>query len=322
MNDLFLHNSLDTSPVVFSDRILYTPTSFAKTALLYLQEIGSLQAKKPHTSSRTHLSSYLFFCVNSGSGELEYLGKKYRLGRGDCVFINCQLPYSHSTDKNLWSLSWIHFSGITMQAVYQKYQERGGRPVFHPDNFADFQLLHQSLFDFASSVDYIRDMRINSGLNELLVLLMNESWHPAEHPDTDLKKQNLSPIRDYLEAHYTEKIVLNELADQFFISKFYLTRVFKEQFGVSINTYVQNLRITKAKQMLRFTDKKLEDIGYQCGLGAPHYFSRIFKQVEGITPSEFREKWGEAGKQPTENWMEKEKNTARLKKIEEERRGT
>lgn len=47
--------------------------------------------------------------------------------------------------------------------------------------------------------------------------------------------------------------------------------------------------------MLRFTDKKLEDIGYRCGLGAPHYFSRIFRQVEGITPSEFREKWGEAG---------------------------
>ena len=47
-------------------------------------------------------------------------------------------------------------------------------------------------------------------------------------------------------------------ADQFFISKFYLTRVFEEQFGVSINIYVQNLRITKAKQMLRFTDKKLD----------------------------------------------------------------
>ena len=84
---------------------------------------------------------------------------------------------------------------------------------------------------------------------------------------------------------------MDVLANQFFISKFYLTRVFKEQYGVSINTYVQNRRITKAKQMLRFTDKRLEDIGYQCGLGASHYFSRIFKQVEGITPSEFREKW-------------------------------
>ena len=99
------------------------------------------------------------------------------------------------------------------------------------------------------------------------------------------------PIRDYLDAHYTEKLSLDELADQFFISKFYLTRVFKEQFGVSVNTIILNLRITKAKQMLRFTDQKLEDIGYQCGLCAPYYFSRIFNRVTGITPSEFQEKW-------------------------------
>jgi AraC-like DNA-binding protein len=291
MNDLFLHDSADTSPIVSSDRVLYTPTAFAKSALLYLQEIGSLQAEQPHTSSRAHLSSYLFFYVKSGAGELDYQGRKYRLVPGDCVFIDCQQPYSHSTGMDLWSLSWIHFSGVTMQDIYRKYQERGGRPVFRPESVEPFEKLHRSIFDLASSDDYIRDMRINSGLNELLVLLMNESWHPAEHPDAALKKQNLDPIRDYLDVHYTEKVSLDALADQFFISKFYLTRVFKEQYGVSINTYVQNLRITKAKQMLRFTDKRLEDIGYQCGLGAPHYFSRIFKQIEGITPSEFREKW-------------------------------
>lgn len=291
MNDLFLYDSPDASPIVSSDRVLYTPTSFAKSALLYLQEIGRLQAEQPHISSRTHLSSYLFFCVNSGSGELDYQGKKHKLTAGDCVFIDCQQPYSHSTDTDLWALLWIHFSGVTMSDIYRKYQERGGRPVFHPENVAAFTELHKSLFTLASSDDYIRDMRINSGLNELLVLLMNESWHPADRSDAILKKQNLEPIRDYLVTHYTEKVSLDALADQFFISKFYLTRVFKEQYGVSINTYVLNLRITKAKQMLRFTDKKLEDIGYQCGLGAPHYFSRIFKQVEGITPSEFREKW-------------------------------
>ena len=291
MNDLFLHDSPDASPIVSSDRVLYTPTTFAKSALLYLQEIGFLQAKQPHTSSRTHLSSYLFFCVNSGSGELEYQGKRHKLTTGDCVFIDCQQPYSHSTDKDLWSLSWIHFSGVTMQDIYQKYQERGGRPAFHPENITAFTELHKSLFTLASSDDYIRDMRINGSLNELLVLLMKESWHPTECLDTTLKKQNLDPIRNYLDKHYTEKVSLDALADQFFISKFYLTRVLKEQYGASINTYVLNLRITKAKQMLRFTDKKLEDIGYQCGLGAPHYFSRIFKQIEGITPSEFREKW-------------------------------
>ncbi len=255
MNDLFLHDSQDTSPVVSSNRILYTPTSFAKSALLYLQEMGSLQAEQPHTSSRTHISSYLFFCVNSGEGELDYQGKKHKLTAGDCVFIDCQQPYSHSTDTDLWALSWIHFSGVTMQDIYQKYQERGGRPVFHPENITAFTELHESLFTFASSDDYILDMRTDSSLNELLVLLMNESWHPAECSDIVLKKQNLDPIREYLDTHYTEKVSLNASADHFFIRKFYLTRVLKEQYGVSINTYVLNLRITKAKQMLRFTDK-------------------------------------------------------------------
>lgn len=153
MNNLFLHDSLDTSPLVFSDRIFYTPTSFTKTALLYLQEIGSLLEKKPHTSSRTHLSSYLFFCVNSGSGELEYQGKKYKLA-WEAV---CPSTASYLTRivqiKTCGLCPWIHFSGVIMQTIYQKYQERGGRPVFHPDNLADFQLLHQSLFDIASSVD-------------------------------------------------------------------------------------------------------------------------------------------------------------------------
>ena len=119
------------------------------------------------------------------------------------MFIDCQQPYSHSTDADLWSLSWIHFSGVTMQDIYQKYVESGGRPVFHPEEMSSFTELHRSLFSIASSDDYIRDMRINSGLNELLVLLMNESWHPADRSDATLKRQNLVPIRDCLDAHYT-----------------------------------------------------------------------------------------------------------------------
>ena len=89
MDDFFLRD-LGTGPIVSSDRILYTPTAFAKSALLYLQEVGSLKAEKPHTSSRTLLSSYLMFYVKSGAGELEYDVKSYRMGPGDCVFLDCR----------------------------------------------------------------------------------------------------------------------------------------------------------------------------------------------------------------------------------------
>lgn len=275
---------------VISNRILYTPSNFAKTSLAHLQEIGELQAQLPHTSKRNYLDSFLFFIVVSGQGSLDYEGSTIPLSSGDCVFIDCHNPYSHQTSDQLWQLKWIHFYGPNLSNIYQKYRERGGQPAFHPSNLSSFEKIWGELFETAASADHIRDMRINEGIHSLLTLLMEESWHPeTQRPGS--KKQNLLLIKNYLDEHYHQKIPLDFLSEKFFINKFYLTRVFKEQFGVSINNYLLQIRITHAKQMLRFTDQTIEEIGYLCGIGDVHYFSRIFKKVEGISPGEYRKRW-------------------------------
>ena len=92
------------SSSVSSSRIIYTPSTFARTSLLHLQEVGSLQAVCPHISQREDLVSFLCFIVLSGEGELSYEGQTYQLGQGACVFIDCRKAYSHSTSDNLWSL--------------------------------------------------------------------------------------------------------------------------------------------------------------------------------------------------------------------------
>ena len=279
-----------TAYIVSSNRVLYTPSAFARTSLLHLQEIGELQALAPHTSSRSNLQSYLFFTVLSGSGELIYDGKKHDLKKGDMVFIDCRKPYSHTTDLNLWSLRWCHFYGPTLSFVYEKYVERGGRPTFRPEETAPFLSTLDSLYKLASGSDYIRDMRINEELNRLCTLLMEQSWHPEEASKAP-KKLSVAEVKEYLEQHYAEKITLDELSKQFFINKYYLTRVFKEQFGQSITAYLTSLRITHAKQLLRFSEKSVEEIGLECGLGQLHYFSRVFKEVEGVPPSIYRSQW-------------------------------
>ena len=279
-----------TASIVSSNRVLYTPSAFARSSLLHLQEIGTLQALAPHTSSRSNLQSYLFFTVLSGSGELVYDGKKYELKKGDMVFIDCRKPYSHTTDLNLWSLRWCHFYGPTLSFVYEKYVERGGRPTFRPEETAPFLSTLDVLYKLASGSDYIRDMRINEELNRLCTLLMEQSWHPEEASSAP-KKLSVVEVKEYLEQHYAEKITLDELSKQFFINKYYLTRVFKEHFGQSITAYLTSLRITHAKQLLRFSDKSVEKIGLECGLGQLHYFSRVFKEVEGVAPSVYRSQW-------------------------------
>lgn len=285
-----MDHALFHGDIVESTRILYTPSDFAKLSLLYLQEIGELHARKSHSSSRSNLSSYLFLMVLKGSGTLEYENMHHELHAGDCAFIDCRKTYLHETTDDLWTLRWIHFSGANAAGIYAKYLERGGQYCFHPENLAVFNDIWQQTYDTAASNDYIRDMRINEHLTHLFTQLMAESWHP-ERSRSDSKKQNLQEVRAYLEKHYAEKITLDDLSEQFFINKFYLTRVFKEQFGVSVNTCLLQIRITHAKQLLRFTDSTLEEIGIKCGMGALYYFSRTFKRVEGCSPSEYRKRW-------------------------------
>lgn len=242
---------------VTSSRILYTPSTFARTSLLHLQEVGSLQAIHPHTSTRTNLTSFLCFVVLSGNGALTYEGTTYELSAGDCVFIDCRKAYSHSTGYNagsnntsvnidsmaarvnettcekdtanphtnpstsLWSLQWCHFYAPFLPAIYEKYKERGGSPVFHPDSLTSFTTILTDLYTLASSSDYIRDMRINESLSALLTLLMEQSWHP-ESKTVSRKRLELVEIKNYLDEHYTEKIVLDDLAERYYINKYVL----------------------------------------------------------------------------------------------------
>ena len=289
MNQLFTN---ENSAIVASNRILYTPSSFAKASLLYLQEIGTLRALQPHISSHDNLSSYLFFTVLEGEGTVEYEDKRYHLSQGDCVFIDCRKHFSHETSAaNLWSLQWCHFFGLSLSLVYEKYLERGGQAIFKPKKVQPFVDLLNAIYTTASGNDYIRDMRLNEELSTLLTLLMAESWHKKEDTRRAQLKQSVMPVKEFLDQHYSEKIALDDLASRFYISKNYLTRVFKEQFGMSVKEYLQVVRITHAKQLLRTTDKTAEEIGIECGFGTLYYFSRVFKDIEGIAPTGYREQW-------------------------------
>lgn len=280
--------------LVSSQRILYTPSTFAKTNLLHVQEVGTLQAQKPHTSKRKDLVSYLLFTVLSGSGALTYNGMEYELEKGDCVFIDCRKPYSHRSSENLWQLQWVHFYGPNMNSIFEKYMERMGQVTFHPEDITPFLTVLTELYALADSEEYVRDMMMNEKLSSLLTLIMKESHYMEGEKRLSQKKHNLQEIKEYLDNHYQEKICLDELASRFYINKFYLTRIFKEQYGLSIYSYLQQIKITHAKQLLRFTDDTLESISLACNMGDPTYFSRAFKKVEGISPGEFRKRWQEA----------------------------
>lgn len=278
------------SSFVHSTRILYTPSPFAKTSLIHLQEIGFLTAIKPHVSKREKMQSYLCFIVEQGEGELVYGDETYILKTGDVVFIDCRKAYCHSTNNKLWSLRWCHFYSASLPTVYEKYKERGGKPSFHPENVELFSDLLAKIYDIADSSDYIKDMRINEKLNILLTLLMEQSWHPEERGFSN-RRIEIQKVKQYLDEHFNEKVSLSELSELFFINKYYLTRIFKETYGVTISQYILLRRITRAKQLLRFSEMTMGEIATSIGMNDANYFSRMFRKVEGVSPSEYQKQW-------------------------------
>ncbi|XID91989.1 AraC family transcriptional regulator [Paenibacillaceae bacterium WGS1546] len=69
----------------------------------------------------------------------------------------------------------------------------------------------------------------------------------------------------------------------------YLCQIFKRYAGITIGTYIQQLRIQRSKHLLRHTDKKIYEICEEVGYRDTFYFSRCFKKFEGVSPSEYRE---------------------------------
>lgn len=287
---------LFTKHLVQSNRTLYTPSIFAKTNLIYLQEAGELTALQPHSSSRESLSSYLFFIVLEGKGTIQYENQSIPLKKGSCAFINCRKPYSHcSSEKDLWKLRWIHFYGPNMDSIYTKYLNRGGNFHFTANDRAKYEDLLQEIFVIANTDDPVRDMKLYAKLVNLLTFIMEDETTGLSSISSNTTKMRLSPIKEYLDQHYTESIHLDDLAKQFFINKYYLTRIFKEQYGTSITNYIIHQRITKAKQLLRFSSHNIESISHMCGIEDSGYFTRIFKKIEGVTPREYRKAWSKPG---------------------------
>jgi len=108
----------------------------------------------------------------------------------------------------------------------------------------------------------------------------------------EAKRLNKNPIqkaKDYIQAHLGESITIKLIAQQVYMSPTYFSVYFKEQTGETILDYITKTRLKKATELLETTDLKIYDIAVQLGYQDTKYFSRLFRQWYGYTPSQYRE---------------------------------
>lgn len=100
----------------------------------------------------------------------------------------------------------------------------------------------------------------------------------------------ITAMMEYIMAHCTEaELSLTDIAEHFHLSAGYLTMYFKQETKQTIRQYIEACRIELAKQKLSGSHMRIGEIAHSCGFSTSNYFARVFRELEGITPMEYRQ---------------------------------
>jgi two-component system response regulator YesN len=126
-------------------------------------------------------------------------------------------------------------------------------------------------------------------LREQVYLILSSTLAFRDLHTSSHHMSTIQQAKDFIDHHYMEpELSLNEVAAHVNLSPSHFSVVFSKEVAYTFKEYLTEVRIKKAKELLRTTALRSADIAYQVGYGDPHYFSHVFRKVTGLSPNEFR----------------------------------
>ncbi len=252
------------------------------------------------TGSHTHDYYEFYFFIN-GDVSMIIGNNSYELNPGDLVLIPPNVPHYaviNNTDVYYQRfVFWISkdycnqllrlssaYGYIMQQASVNKHY------VYHFDTIA-FNAIQSKIFDLIREIHqdrYGKEAKVSNYVSDLVLDLNRatyESEHPMEYKEAGGLYQNLLT---YINAHLTDDISLDTLAEQFFLSKYHISHVFKAHLGISIKQYIIKQRLGLFKDYMR-QNGEIGKAYLQCGFANYSSFYRDFKNEYGISPNEYKQ---------------------------------
>ena len=116
-----------------------------------------------------------------------------------------------------------------------------------------------------------------------------EAGHAQEESGED---RIVSRMRHYVEAHYMEDVSVLDIASAFGYSEAYFCKLFKQNFGKNFVTYLTEYRVELAKKALAELSCNVKEVGQRVGYADSNYFTKVFRRITGMSPSEYRNQLG------------------------------
>lgn len=210
----------------------------------------------------------LIHFVIKGKGILQKQGKEYPVHAGEAFLILPEEITTYTADmEDPWHYQWIGFDG-RLAADFAQLP-----PVFPVSEWI-FRKLRYDIED-TGTLEY----KFAAGLLDLYAEIF------AQKPQ---KKQYVQQVQDYIQASFMQKLSVEQLAQQINLDRRYLSRLFKEQTGMTIQEYIISVRMKEAKHYLQ-QGYPVKECAMLCGYDDVSNFSKMFKRTFGCSPAFFKQ---------------------------------
>ena len=249
--------------------------------------------KSPLRNMHHHQAFELYYIIK---GEREYFieDQFFKLGEGDLVIIPQNLL--HRTEGKGASRFLVYFTYDYLRRFFTQEtinHLKIHRPlVFRPDDSTKDSLnlmLNTLLSEFnrvSKEGTLLQSPQIAGYLYQILFTIstQNNAYIPQKYSDSRIEN-----IVKYINENYSQITDIEEIAEHFYISKYHLCRIFNQNLGVPLITYLNTIKIRRACEMIQHERISLTEIAMKCGFNSSSYFCKVFKSEKGVSPTEYKQ---------------------------------
>lgn len=231
--------------------------------------------------------------VRGGAPRITVNNHTYPCKKGDVIIVRPGDIHFNEHDNSENVLDFVVFNPIILGDIYSSQIELIPHVAADLAEEYGFSVGGESLFDMIHRelCDKQRyyDAAIKSRLRSFWVDYLRH-FTTGEQGGLLVSPNRLSRIRvllDYIDRHYDQDIPLAKAAELLGYDTFHCSKTFKAITGVNFVTYLNTVRVGKALEMLRSSGGSMIDIALDCGFNTPRTFNRVFKEIAGMTPTEY-----------------------------------
>lgn len=261
---------------------------------LYPMGFGYYKSAKNHTMlRRTHDDYLLIYCLD-GAGKLTVEKSEYHIQAGDLVLLPRGKSHAyHAEHSHPWTIYWIHFAGPRADDFIDYIANSAGPGDNTPSYVTPLGMHSRLVGEFEAllgsrqtSYDLNGFIHASSLLRQLLTLIAE--IRPLARQQEAANSLDLERIHSLMQARVHEQLDLDTLAATANLSKFHFVTKYKELTGTTPINHFIHLKIEKACYLLDATNNAIGEVSFAVGYDDAYYFSRIFKKVMGISPTQYR----------------------------------